>query len=143
MNISITNLQRKVPIPVSKIQKAVANAFKKIPSFPRGGLSIAFVGPKRMRRINKEFLGHDYVTDVLTFGDNSGYGMCPQNGPEAEIIICPAVAQGNAKQHKTSTQHELILYVIHGILHLAGYDDRSPKSAAIMRNMETALMKRL
>ena len=84
-----------------------------------------------MRAINKKYLKHDYVTDVLTFDLGSGIG---------EIIICPQVAQANAKAHQTSTDKEIILYVIHGILHLAGYDDHSPQDILQMRKMEKELL---
>jgi probable rRNA maturation factor len=84
-----------------------------------------------MRAINKKYLNHDHVADVLTFnfGDRSG-----------EIIICPHIACVNAKSHQISTENEIILYVIHGILHLAGYDDRRPKDILQMRRMEKKLL---
>jgi len=87
-----------------------------------------------MRAINKKYLKHDYVTDVLTFdlGENIG-----------EIILCPQVARANAKAHQTSTQNEIVLYVIHGILHLAGYDDHNPKDILQMRRMESKLLSDL
>ena len=96
-------------------------------------LSIVFVGAKRMRAFNKKYLNHDYVTDVLTF--DLGEGIC-------EIIICPKIACANAKKHQTSTDKEIILYVIHGILHLAGFDDHNLKDILQMRNMENKLLDR-
>ena len=84
-----------------------------------------------MRSINKKYLNHDHVTDVLTFGLGEGL---------AEIIICPQVAATNAKAHQTSTEKEIILYVIHGILHLAGFDDHSEKDILKMRRMEKELL---
>jgi rRNA maturation RNase YbeY len=98
----------------------------------RETLSIVFVGTARMRSLNRKYLKHDYVTDVLTFDLGEGSG---------EIIICPQVARTNAKAHQTSTENEIILYVIHGILHLAGYDDHSPKDILEMRRMENELLK--
>jgi len=86
-----------------------------------------------MRAFNKKYLKHDYVTDVLTFDLGEGVG---------EIIICPQIACANAKAHQTSTEREIILYVIHGILHLAGYDDHSPKDILQMRFMENKLLVR-
>jgi len=94
-------------------------------------LSIVFVGSARMRMLNKKYLKHDYVTDVLTFdlGDKA-----------AEIIICPKVAFSNAKAHQSSTEKEIILYVVHGLLHLAGYDDHEGKDIVQMRQMEIKLL---
>jgi len=87
-----------------------------------------------MRAVNKKYLGHDYVTDVITFDLGGGSG---------EIIICPQVAGVNAREYKNSTEHEIILYVIHGILHLAGYDDHSPQDIHQMRLMENKLLKNI
>jgi probable rRNA maturation factor len=132
MEISLKNLQKKVPIPQSKILKVVKAAFRKL-ELLHCGLSIVFVGPKRMRTINKQYLNHDYVTDVLTFD----FGKNQQG----EIIICPHIAAAYAKAHQTSTGNEIILYVIHGILHLAGFDDHKPKDMLQMRIMENELLK--
>ena len=149
MEITLKNLQKKVPIPRGRILKAARAALrtlmrdrhslfliknsKKIKSVcPL--LSIVFVGTKRMRAINKKYLGHDYVTDVLTFdlGENIG-----------EIIICPRIARAQAQAHQTTTENEIILYVIHGILHLGGFDDRRSKDKIKMRFMEKELLKGL
>jgi probable rRNA maturation factor len=85
-----------------------------------------------MRAINEKYLGHDYVTDVLTFdfGDTCG-----------EIIICPHIAVLQAQVYQTSTESEIILYVIHGILHLAGFDDHGPRDILQMRRMEKELLE--
>jgi len=84
-----------------------------------------------MRVINKKYLGHDYVTDVLTFA---------LDAHAAEIIICPQIAHVNARLYRSSTERELVLYVIHGILHLAGYDDHKPLDIIQMRHMEKELL---
>lgn len=130
MEITLKNLQKKIPIPQAKVLKAAKAAFRKL-GLSHRGLSIVFVGARRMRAINKKYLKHDHVTDVLTFdlGENAG-----------EMIICPRIAHANAKAYQTSTENEIILYVIHGILHLAGFDDHSPKDILQMRKMEKELL---
>jgi rRNA maturation RNase YbeY len=85
-----------------------------------------------MRVINKKYLGHDDKTDVLTFDLGDGLG---------EIIICPQVAAANAAFYKTSTRKEILLYVIHGILHLKGFDDHAPQDIIQMRKMENKLLR--
>ena len=87
-----------------------------------------------MRAVNKKYLKHDYVTDVLTFDLGKRTG---------EIIICPQMACANAKAHQTTTEYEMILYVVHGILHLVGFDDHNPKDIIQMRRMENELLKNL
>ncbi len=132
MEITLKNLQKKIPIPQAKLLKAAKAAFRKL-GFLHRGLSIVFVGTKRMRAVNKKYLNHDYLTDVLTFD----FGKSQQG----EIIICPQVACAQAQAHQTSTENEIILYVIHGILHLAGFDDRKPRDIIQMRSMEKELLK--
>ena len=130
MEIILKNLQKKIPIPQNQILKAAKAAFYKLDC--TWSLSIVFVGAKRMRSINKRYLNHDYVTDVLTFdlGDETG-----------EIIICPQIAEANARVHQSSTDKELVLYVVHGILHLAGYDDHDEKDVIKIRSMERVILK--
>jgi probable rRNA maturation factor len=130
MEITLKNLQKKIPVPRARILRAAKAALRKL-DLASLGLSIVFVGARRMRALNKKYLGHDFVTDVLTFdlGEDSG-----------EVVICPLIAGVNARAHHTSTQKELTLYVIHGILHLAGYDDHSPKDILKMRRMENELI---
>jgi probable rRNA maturation factor len=136
MEITLKNLQKKVLIPRARLLKAAKAAFRELEkrghfkASPFLGLSIVFVGTRRMRAINKKYLGHDYVTDVLTFDLGGGSG---------EIIICPQIACVNARSHQTSTEKEIILYAVHGILHLAGFNDHDPKDMARMRSMEKEL----
>ena len=127
MNIAIVNCQRIIPVPISKIRFAARKALRKLQREYDQELSIVFVGPQRMRRMNKKYLGHDYVTDVITFD----YG---------EIIVCPGQAARNAKRYGNTVEGELVLYVIHGILHLAGYEDKTPDGLRRMRAKERELM---
>jgi probable rRNA maturation factor len=76
-------------------------------------LSIALVGQGRIRELNKKYRGENRVTDVLAFGDNDGLG---------EIVICLREVKKNAKRFKSTFEKELAQVLIHGILHLLGYD---------------------
>lgn len=75
-------------------------------------LSVALVGPGRMRKLNKKYLGKNRTTDVLSFPDD-GFG---------EIVICPREVKKNAKRFKSTFEKELALCLIHGLLHLLGYN---------------------
>ncbi len=109
----------------------VGRSLKISKSFPN--ISIIFVGLQRMQSINKKYLGHDYVTDVITF-DLGGSG---------EIIICPQEAKRNAKTYGSSVEREILLYVIHGFLHLAGYDDHNYKDIIQMRLKEKEFLEEI
>ena len=134
MDITVKNLQSKFPVLSSQIKTAALKVCKDLALVGhKSAISIVFVGAKRMRRINKTYLGHDYVTDVVTF----------DLGDTGEIIICPSVAYKNAKDYGVSVQQEHLLYVVHGLLHLAGFNDHKPKDIQRMRLKEKQLLDRL
>ncbi len=133
MNISITNHQHKISISQAKVKWAAEVAAKRL-RLKMDDLSVVFVGAQRMRTINRTFLKHDYVTDVITFDLGAAVG---------EIIICPSVAASQARQYGNSVQREILLYMVHGLLHLAGYDDHAPADITRMRAKEKELMKEL
>jgi probable rRNA maturation factor len=95
-----------------------------------GDVSIILTGDERLRQINTEFLEHDYFTDVITFNYNSGDLV---NG---EIYISIDTVRDNARNYKVSLKNELTRVMIHGILHLTGYDDKSEEGRRTMRSME-------
>ena len=83
-------------------------------------LSIALVSQAEMKRLNKEYRRKNRATDVLSFRyDDSG-----------EIIICPAEVRKNAEEFNSTFNRELIKVLIHGILHLSGYDHEKNKAKA-------------
>ncbi len=89
------------------------------------------------RRLNRDFRGKDYATNVLTFG----YGDTrPLSG---DIVLCAPVIEKEARQqHKNSDAHYAHL-AVHGILHLQGYDHENDAGAAIMERRETEIVERL
>src|SRR5437867_3476438 len=102
-------------------------------------ISLAFVDNPTIRRLNRQFLDHDEPTDVLSF---------PLVEPGAkklagEVVIGAEVAQEQAAKRGHDTQAELALYVIHGLLHLCGYDDKSAQAAAEMRQRERHYLRQL
>ena len=140
-DIAVSNFQKKVPVRISVVSANVHKAVKAL-KFAPPFLSVAFVGEQRMRRLNRAYLGHDYVTDVLTFGKRQGDGLRrpPDTSPFCEIVVCPAAAKRNAKQYGNSVEREMMLYVVHGILHLCGYDDHSSADIKRMRQKEQQIM---
>ena len=90
-------------------------------------ISTYFVASRKMALLNEKYLGHEGPTDVITFdyGEDGG-----------EIFICPDVALVQAKEFGTTPQLELVRYIVHGLLHLKGYDDRNTKDRAQMKTAE-------
>ncbi len=105
----------------SKINLALvgrtAEQFLKLNKIKNRDVSIAFIGDASMSKLNKAYRGKNKPTDILAFpGDNDFFG---------EIIIGYAQIKRQAKVYKNSVRQELIFILIHGLLHLLGYDDKT------------------
>jgi rRNA maturation RNase YbeY len=97
----------------------------------KSDLSVAIIGPGKMRGLNKRYLGRNRVTDVLAFGENSKFQI-PNSKSRGigEIVICLSEVKKNAKKFKSSFEKELARVLIHGILHLLGYDHKKNEKEA-------------
>jgi probable rRNA maturation factor len=94
-------------------------------------ISLAFVDNATIHRLNKQFLDHDEPTDVLSFPLGEGAGKV-----SGELVVSVEVAQASAQEAGHDVQAELALYVIHGLLHLCGYDDHELGDISAMRQRE-------
>jgi probable rRNA maturation factor len=102
-------------------------------------ISLAFVDNPTIHRLNQRYLQHDEPTDVLSF---------PLSEPNAkklagELVIGVEIAQVQAAERGHDVEAELALYVIHGLLHLCGYDDHEPADAAAMHERERHYLRQL
>ena len=102
-------------------------------------VTVAFVDDAHIHRLNKQFLNHDEPTDVLTF---------PHSDPgarklEGDVVIGYQVAEEYAADRGHAVGPELVLYVVHGCLHLCGYTDADDRSAAEMRAKEREYLAKL
>lgn len=105
-------------------------------------LSLAVVGAATMRRLNRERRGEDAVTDVLSFGPASAPARVPALD-SGEVVICLPVARSQAKRLGHAWREELVVLLVHGLLHIAGFDHRRFADAGRMRRLEARLLKRL
>jgi len=92
-------------------------------------INLIYVNDKDIHEINKEFLDHDYPTDVLTF-------VLDEDEKEAEIIIGVETALENSKEYNATHESELLRLAAHGVLHLLGHDDHSDEDRAAMHELE-------
>lgn len=110
----------------------------------RAEISIALLADPEIWKINKEFLDHDYPPDVLSFLlDEEELEEVDADAPRGaglslsgEILIGAEEAVRGAERYGWSTHHEMTLYLVHGLLHLCGYDDQDDDERAIMRERE-------
>ena len=129
MTLTVINLQKIIPIHSQKIKRILKNILA-VEKFRKTSVSVVFVGAQKIHALNVQFLKHNYPTDVLTFDLKD----------EAEIVISTDAARQNARRFKTSVEHEMILYLIHGIFHLKGYDDHSVTGIKKMRAREEEIL---
>ena len=133
--IEINNLT-KFSLNEKKIKKVLEKAFR----FRKINLSIAFVGPGTIKKINKKYRNKDKATDVLSFAEfkneekNIKIKKPEEENNLGEIIICPQEVKKNAKNFKTDFSKEIYRVLIHGILHLLGYDHEKTKNKARLMN---------
>lgn len=96
-------------------------------------LTYVFCSDKYLLKINKDFLSHDYYTDIISFDLSEIPGQLI-----GEVYISVDRVRDNAKTHGTSLKEELHRVIFHGALHFCGYKDKKPSDAKKMRQMEDA-----
>jgi probable rRNA maturation factor len=99
-------------------------------------LEINFVDEKLIKDINIRYLKHDYSTDIITFNYSQDNSIL-----EGEIFISLDDAQKNAKKFNVPLENEITRLLIHGVLHLIGYDDRETNDKRVMKRKENKLVK--
>lgn len=102
-------------------------------------ISVALIDDPTMHELNRRHLDHDYPTDVLSFRLDADDGKGPLEG---EILISTHTAIRQAAEFGWRAEDETILYLVHGLLHLCGYDDHSEEDRRAMRAREQALLAR-
>ena len=112
-------------------------------------LSLSFVTEEEMAQINEAYVGHTGPTDVICFDyrETRDELFAPDDGNgesvDVEIIICPAVAEREARKRSLPYSREAVLYLIHGLLHASGQDDLQVEKKRVMRRKEARCMKLL
>ena len=131
--VEIANLQKHYEINKSKIKKVVKVVLNK--EVKSAKLSIAFVDNEEIKRLNERFLGSNEVTDVIAFPLNNKEDIL-----SGEIVVSVETAVEVANRKKSNVEGEIILYLVHGILHLLGYNDNNKKNATIMHEKESEIL---
>ncbi|OPX23750.1 MAG: rRNA maturation RNase YbeY [Planctomycetales bacterium 4484_123] len=105
---------------------------------PLALVDLAVVGKAEMAGLNRRYLRRSGTTDVLSFDLSEPH----RPGLSAQIVVCGEVAAEEARRRGLRPQQELMLYVIHGLLHLMGYDDETTSAAEKMHRREEELLAR-
>jgi len=156
VQITIINQQKKIPISKRAVRAAalkilgILNPIRNTKTIRKkskisnrvkanlpGELTIVYVDNKTIQKLNSRFLGESRPTDVLCF-DLSGGGRLT-----ADIVISTEAAWGNSRLYRTSPSEEVSRYLIHGILHLLGFDDRKKKDRMRMQRKVAQILRRI
>jgi len=133
VNFFSEKIKFKVPFPrktVSWIRASLKNERKSL-----AGLNFIFCNDNHLREINIQYLGHETYTDIITF-DNAESSLAL----EGDIYISIDRVKDNANKYETSFEEELRRVMIHGVLHLIGYGDKTTKAKTTMRKKEAAYL---
>jgi probable rRNA maturation factor len=128
--------QTKIPMP--KLWLAEVDGFlRQELKLKSQELTIVFLNPAAAQKLNKKYRKRNYATDILSFPSDSPATL-------GELILCPQVLKRQAKEHGLSFKAELSYMLIHGVLHLLGYDhEKSKSSARRMFKIQDQLFDRL
>ena len=137
MKIHVQNRQRAVPVDLAWLRRFAAVAVEKCARESADGrfalaqlaeVEVALVSDRVIARVHREFMGVPGATDVITFA-------------HGEIVISAPTAQAYARDYGHPTGRELALYTIHGLLHLNGYEDATPRAAARMHRTQDRVLR--
>ena len=135
--VTVHNLQRKISVNVAELEKFTGNAVQHSLQLQQGKqtdlrksreVSVWLISDRRMVLLHRKFLGQSRATDVLTF----------QHG---EIFISVDTARRHARTFGNSLLRELKLYIVHGLLHLHGFDDQTPAEAHKMKTAQEKILR--
>ena len=135
-SITVLNRQRKIPVKLTALQEFAEGALQECLKLPRPQptalatleeLCVVLVSDRRMAELHRRFLREPGPTDVITF----------QHG---EIFVSTETARRQARRFRTTVEHEMRLYIAHGLLHLHGYDDKDARSAEEMHRAQEKLV---
>ena len=154
--IDVINLQRKVKIDLASIRKYIKQIEAKVDEMNGRTFSVAFVSDDRMKDLNSTFRGKDLTTDVLSFPMSEPHsepgavatGFLESSDPKnpvatapvsdflGDIVISAEQAERQAKENKLSLESEIEQLILHGILHLCGYDHETDSGEMNSRELE-------
>ena len=135
--VEVFNEQEFIAIDEKKI-KFIGSKIISDAGYRSGRLGVVLVDNPTSRISNREFLGHDYPTDVISF--------CIEHRDthlEIELVVSAEMAQINSEDYDWDKESELLLYVIHGTLHQVGYNDKTEHDSLLMRHMEAEYLRML
>ena len=128
--VLLANEQSTLQLDEQMLSSAVRSVFQES-LYQSASVSLALVDDPTMHELNRQYLDHDYPTDVLSFVlEDDGSHL------QGQLVVSTDTAVESASQFGWTANEEMLLYVVHGALHLVGYDDQQPEQREAMRAAE-------
>ncbi len=140
IELSLRNRQTDRPVNLPMLRRLIRSLLRDEFNAPVAQLCVHLVSPDEMAALNEQYLNHEGSTDVITF-DHAEDDSSEEIYGELFISVADAVKQG--REFAATWQSELVRYVVHGILHLRGYDDIDPADRKTMKKEENRIMSEL
>ena len=143
MSLAVDVTAEDVRVPLSRAAVAdLARGVLRAERVRHALVSVTFVAPAAIARLNREHLGHRGPTDVITFALGSTGAGAPVVG---DVYICPDVVRANARAHGRGIREELARVVVHGTLHVLGHEhpEGEGRTSSAMWSRQETLLRRL
>ena len=136
MEITLHNHQRKVCLSLPWLRQVAIRAldeclrhpaFENAPLASLSNVEVSFVSDAAIARVHRRFMGIPGATDVITFD-------------HGELVVSTETARSNARNYGRTLDEELVLYIVHGLLHLNGFEDKKPDDAENMRQLQERIL---
>jgi probable rRNA maturation factor len=130
LTLRILNRQKTLPLDRRRLRRAI-RAIVQDAKIPEARINLAVVDDPAIAALHQRYMDDPDPTDVLSFVLER-----TDRCLEGEVVVSADTARSNAVRYRSTPEEELLLYTIHGSLHLVGYDDTTPRKRAVMRKME-------
>jgi len=140
VSVDVINLQDAVPVRKAEVARAARQVMRDHAE-PGLDVNVVLTDNRMIRRLNRQFLARDAVTDVLAFPDGATH---PHRRGKflGEVVVSVERAREVARRLHKSVRQEVLLYVVHGLLHLLGYDDHAADDSRRMRACESRCLRK-
>lgn len=140
MDVFVAN-EQDLPVDHDRLSAVAAHTLESEDVDDSAELSVLFISAAHMRRLNAHFAGDDYATDVLAFPMMEDDEEEEEAGPLlGDVVVCPQVAQRNAERIGHSLDDELAVLIVHGTLHLLGYDHQRASDKEAMERRQNEIL---
>ena len=141
MQVSVTSHREPEPLRLEAFEDLALHVLRMEAAPEESELSVALVGVEEMTHLNQQYRGIEGPTDVLSFGcDDPCTAVADEPITLGDVIIAPEIAATQADELGTTIESELNLLLVHGILHLLGYDHDGDEDASVMQERERVLL---